>query len=87
MDEPVIRLRGVRKDYSLESRPWRRLWQQLAGRLPQGAVHRALAPLDLDIRRGESVGIIGCNGAGKSTLLQLLCGVVAPIGSGQAALR
>ncbi|HRD83603.1 MAG TPA: ABC transporter ATP-binding protein [Rubrivivax sp.] len=78
MDEPVIRLRGVRKDYSLESRPWRRLWQQLAGRLPQGAVHRALAPLDLDIRRGESVGIIGCNGAGKSTLLQLLCGVVAP---------
>jgi lipopolysaccharide transport system ATP-binding protein len=34
--------------------------------------------MDLEIRRGESVGIVGLNGAGKSTLLQLASGVLQP---------
>lgn len=42
-----------------------------------GAV-RALAGVDLDIGRGECVGIAGHNGAGKSTLMQILAGNVVP---------
>ncbi len=38
----------------------------------------ALKPLDLDIHRGTSVGILGRNGAGKSTLLSLLAGHISP---------
>lgn len=38
----------------------------------------ALNGIDLTIRQGESVGIIGSNGAGKSTLLKLLSRVTAP---------
>ena len=38
----------------------------------------ALRGIDLTIRQGERVGIIGANGAGKSTLLKILARVTAP---------
>lgn len=38
----------------------------------------ALNGIDLEIKRGEAVGIIGSNGAGKSTLLKILSRVTAP---------
>lgn len=77
-DDRVIELRGVDKSYSLESRPWRRLWGQLSGRVDAGRQHLALQGVDLVVRRGEVVGVVGRNGAGKSTLLQVICGVLQP---------
>ena len=38
----------------------------------------ALEGLDLDIRAGEVLGLVGQNGSGKSTLLKILAGLVAP---------
>ena len=43
------------------------------------AVH-ALAGLNLDVRDGDRLGIIGHNGAGKSTLLKLIAGIYPPTG-------
>src|SRR5260370_6821763 len=38
----------------------------------------ALESLDLDIRSGEVLGLVGQNGSGKSTLLKILAGLVPP---------
>src|SRR3972149_9095555 len=39
---------------------------------------RAVAHLDLEVRRGELYGFLGPNGAGKSTTLRMLCGILEP---------
>ena len=38
----------------------------------------ALQDINLEVKKGERLGIIGHNGAGKSTLLKLLASVTAP---------
>jgi branched-chain amino acid transport system ATP-binding protein len=40
---------------------------------------RAVSGLDLRVRQGETVAIIGANGAGKSSTLHAICGVVRPV--------
>lgn len=78
--ESLVRLRGVTKDYPKVSTSGDRL-RALASLLLQRQEvpsFRALDRIDLDVRRGESVGVIGENGAGKSTLLKIVAGVVRP---------
>lgn len=38
----------------------------------------ALKEVNLEVQRGETLGIIGSNGSGKSTLLQIICGILQP---------
>jgi lipopolysaccharide transport system ATP-binding protein len=40
----------------------------------------ALKNVTFNVKKGETVGIIGRNGSGKSTLLQLICGTLTPTG-------
>lgn len=41
-------------------------------------IKHALLPIDLEITRGQIVGLVGSNGAGKTTLLKLLSGLIFP---------
>jgi ABC-2 type transport system ATP-binding protein len=40
----------------------------------------ALAPLDLEVRRGEILGYLGPNGAGKTTTIRSILGLIKPTG-------
>lgn len=69
--------RGLGKRYTTYARPWHRLHELLGGPA-RGTPFWALRGLDLQLRRGETLGIIGRNGSGKSTLLQLIAGTLPP---------
>ena len=75
----AISARGLSKSYRLFDHPGDRVKQFLSLGLKH--YHRefaALRDVSFDIRKGETVGIIGRNGSGKSTLLQLICGILKP---------
>jgi lipopolysaccharide transport system ATP-binding protein len=76
--EPVIRLRGVGKAFPMFNKPYQQLLHVLAPRRRPVEEFHALRDVSLDIRRGESIGVIGRNGSGKSTLLQIIAGILQP---------
>ncbi len=75
----AISLKGVRKSFQIYDKPHHRLIQGLfRGRKQFFRDFVALDDISFEIRKGETVGIIGRNGAGKSTLLQIICGTLTP---------
>jgi lipopolysaccharide transport system ATP-binding protein len=75
----AIAVHEVSKVYQIYDRPQHRLWESLLlGRRRFAHPFHALQPLSFEVRRGETVGIIGRNGSGKSTLLQIICGTLTP---------
>ena len=76
--EVVIRLRGVGKTYPILDTARRRLRHLIRPEASRSEGFKAVRDIDLDVRRGEAIGVIGRNGSGKSTLLQIVTGILAP---------
>ncbi|MEE9303203.1 MAG: ABC transporter ATP-binding protein [Thiotrichaceae bacterium] len=71
----AIRAHGLCKSYSVYSRPFDALIEAITKR-PRHVKRIALDNVDIELHRGEIVGILGRNGAGKSTLLKLIAGTL-----------
>jgi lipopolysaccharide transport system ATP-binding protein len=81
----VILARGISKRYDVYDRPHHR-FMELVGGVSRAREFWAVRDVDMQIRKGETVGIVGRNGSGKSTLLQLLCGTLEPT-NGELAVK
>ena len=83
----AIRVQNLSKCYQIYNRPQDRLKQSLMPRLcrwvgqtPANYYQEfwALKDVSFEVRRGETIGIIGRNGSGKSSLLQVVAGTLTP---------
>lgn len=75
----AIQVSNVSKHYQIYDKPLDRLKQGLfRGRKQFYKEFKALDDVSFEIKKGETVGIIGRNGSGKSTLLQMICGTLTP---------
>ncbi|NOT85877.1 MAG: ABC transporter ATP-binding protein [Methylococcaceae bacterium] len=78
-DDIAIRVEGLSKCYQIYDKPHQRLLQGFLGSKKQYYKEFwALKDVSFEIKKGETVGIIGRNGSGKSTLLQIICGTLTP---------
>ena len=74
----AISIKGVKKVYKLYNRRSDRLKDALGLKKNNYTLNYALKGVDLDIYKGETIGIIGTNGSGKSTILKIITGVLSP---------
>ena len=86
-EEIAVRVANLSKLYEIYNRPQDRLKQSIYPRLRRLAWQApknyyrefwALKDISFEVKKGETVGIIGRNGSGKSTLLQMICGTLTP---------
>ena len=83
----AIKVEHVSKRFALFKRPEDRLKQMVVPRLQRALLMKptayfkeftAVSNVSLNVKRGETIGIIGRNGSGKSTLLQMIVGTLQP---------
>lgn len=77
--DKIIKITGLTKEYRLYDNPKDRVKEafSITGK-KYSRSFMALNGIDMEAKKGETVGIIGTNGAGKSTLLKIITGVLQP---------
>ena len=78
MSDTVVKISNLVKEYKMFARKKDRLLETVLPGYNKHSTFRAMDNLNLEIKKGEVLGILGKNGAGKSTLLKMITGVVNP---------
>lgn len=78
MNSIAIKITNLNKKYKMYNRKKDRLLELLFPSKSRHTDFSAIKDLNLEVKKGEVLGILGKNGAGKSTLLKMITGVVTP---------
>jgi lipopolysaccharide transport system ATP-binding protein len=78
MISPIISLTDISKGFTMYDSPAQMLLQACLPKRKQQHQFWALKNINLEIKKGTTVGIVGKNGSGKSTLLQIIAGTLQP---------
>ena len=79
MSDIAIKVEHLTKIYKLYERPMDRMKEALSlSKKKYSIEHYALNNLSFEVKKGDTVGILGTNGSGKSTLLKIITGVLTP---------
>ena len=73
-----IEIENLTKIYRQYSSTWQKILEQFNINSKEAKEFCVLRDLNLKVRDGERLGIIGRNGAGKSTLLKMISGLLQP---------
>ena len=76
--EIAIEIKNLTKEYNMYPTKKDRLIEAIFPGVERHTTFRAMDNLNLEVKKGEILGILGKNGAGKSTLLKMVTGVVTP---------
>lgn len=76
--ETVIKIENLTKEYKMYRTKKDRLVEAMIPGVKRHDTFRAMNDFNLEVKKGEVLGILGKNGAGKSTLLKMVTGVVTP---------
>ena len=75
----AIEVRNMYKDFKLVyDKPYTLKERLVFWNKTKSGVHNVLKNINLDIKKGETVALIGTNGSGKSTLLKLMTKILYP---------
>ena len=78
-EQNAIEVRNLSKQFKVEYDKAKTLKERLVfWRSGNYEVHQVLKDVNLDIKRGETVALVGVNGSGKSTLLKLMTKIIFP---------
>lgn len=79
MSDIAIKIENLSKVYKLYDKPIDRMKESLSlTKKKYSRDHYALNNISFDVKKGETIGILGTNGSGKSTLLKIITGVLTP---------
>lgn len=73
-----IKIENLCKNYKMFARKKDRMLETMFPMVEKHGVFKAMENLNLEVKKGEVLGVLGKNGAGKSTLLKMITGVVTP---------
>jgi len=80
IEENALVLKGIKKEFDLNHKQHSTIYERITNAMKKKQSQKLLVldNVNLEIKQGEMIGVIGRNGSGKTTLLRIMSGVLEP---------